>query len=869
MKKSTFSRAQHGELKYRAKMKKVKTKWVVVGATFLGALAIGSGSLNVSAAEWVANSPEQIAQRLTAESKSITMIEGDTVWNIGLAINIKDPMSLLFDNGFKDGDQYTLEVGTIISFDGNRVTVTDPQGNVIGDKVVSDTDKVNPNETVAGQQTDTPSKPVDTDNKGYVNGPNNPSKPVDKPSAPGTSTDKPTDKPADKPETPEKPIEKPSTPSTPEPEVPTTPEVPEKPKPEEPNKPVEPETPTEKPELPTDLTSLEKQLADAKAELDRLQADLVAKEQALAEGKEAQAKLAEIEAAIADLEARINALVADIAQQEEYVFVATEAFAQQSADLQEVTTALENLLANPTEEEDYATQVEALTAQKEAITQEVTALQEDLSNYTANLEGYKAELADLQAQLEAKQAELAGVQAIDLEALQAAVDTARQAVEAQEALIAELEVKIASIKLENAKVESRNVIRALTYLTKADKDSLLAEVNAQTSIEAIAPITQKAKDLNAQRKFEAELKAAKATATNTINGLKDLTSAQRDDFLSQVNNAQAIADVNTIAENAKVQAATNVLNKVKADAHKQIDGFTYLSTGVRATYKDRVTSATTSKDVSSILAEAKAENAKQEQAQAFKIYQDAVIQDIKMLVDLTPDQQTSAVTKAQAATTKAQLDTILKDAKALASTNKLNAKKYLAKTTINNLKNITQAEKNSYNAQIDKATTEKAINDIVEAAKTYDASSQEVRTARVNAKVKLDEYGFLTQGELDGYKGRVDKATTVKAINAIVAEAEKANEAARYREPEAARKAALASMAANKHLYNKLNNVDKLTWDWTVNDLENLKPGDKYYNPHSIKYSVLVMYYQAGAIKTDPDNWTYEEIEAWNFQINI
>lgn len=854
MKKSTFSRAQHGELKYRAKMKKVKTKWVVVGATFLGALAIGSGSLNVSAAEWVANSPEQIAQRLTAESKSITMIEGDTVWNIGLAINIKDPMSLLFDNGFKDGDQYTLEVGTVISFDGNRVTVTDPQGNVIGDKVVSDTDKVNPNETVAGQQTDTPSKPVDTDNKGYVNGPNNPSKPVDKPSAPGTSTDKP----ADKPETPEKPIEKPS-----------TPEVPETPKPEEPNKPVEPETPTEKPEVPTDLTSLEKQLADAKAELDRLQADLVAKEQALAEGKEAQAKLAEIEAAIADLEARINALVADIAQQEEYVFVATEAFAQQSADLQEVTTALEDLLANPTEEEDYATQVEALTAQKEAITQEVTALQEDLSNYTANLEGYKADLADLQAQLEAKQAELAGVQAIDLEALQAAVDTARQAVEAQEALIAELEVKIASIKLENAKVESRNVIRALTYLTKADKDSLLAEVNAQTSIEAIAPITQKAKDLNAQRKFEAELKAAKATATNTINGLKDLTTAQRDDFLSQVNNAQAIADVNTIAENAKVQAATNVLNKVKADAHKQIDGFTYLSTGVRATYKDRVTSATTSKDVSSILAEAKAENAKQEQAQAFKIYQDAVIQDIKMLVDLTPDQQTSAVTKAQAATTKAQLDTILKDAKALVSTNKLNAKKYLAKTTINNLKNITQAEKNSYNAQIDKATTEKAINDIVEAAKTYDASSQALKAAKTTAKTTIDNLTELTQAERDSYKAKVDKATTTSAINTIVAEAKKANELAPYKEVEAVRKAALASLASNKHLYDKMNIGNKAVWDSTVEQLTDAKPGDRLYNPYSIKHKVLDVYNAAGVLSKDPYFWTYDEVMNWNFQINI
>lgn len=858
MKKSTFNRAQHGELKYRAKMKKVKTKWVVVGATFLGALAIGSGSLNVSAAEWVANSPEQIAQRITTESKSITMIEGDTVWNIGLAINIKDPMILLFDNGFKDGDQYTLEVGTVISFDGNRVTVTDPQGNVIGDKVVADSDKVNPKDTVAGQKTDTPSNPVTPDDKGYVNAPN---KPAPKPETEGT-TNKP-----EAPSKPSKPEEKPSTPDekpevpTEKPEVPTTPETP---KPEEPNKPVEPEVPTEKPEVPTDLASLEKQLADAKAELERLQADLVAKEQALVEGQEAQAKIAELEDTIARMQTRIAYIVNELGPQEEYVAVATEALAQQSAELQQVTTELEDLLANPTEEEDYTARVEALTAQKEAITQEVTALQEDLSNFTAVLESYKSELTNLQSQVEAKQAELAGVQSIDLNALQEAVTLARQAVEAQEALIAELEAKIDAIKLENAKVEARNAIRALTYLTKADKDTLVAEVNAQTSIETIAPITQKAKDLNAQRKFEAELKAAKTTATNVINGLKDLTTDQRNAFLSQVNNAQAINEVNTIAENAKVQAATNVLNKVKADAHKQIDGFTYLSTGVRATYKDRVSNATSSTNVSSILAEAKAENEKKEQEQAFKTYQNAIIQDIKMLVDLTPEQQSSAVAKAEAATTKAQLDTILKDAKAQSATNKLNGQKYIAKNTINGLKNLTQAEKTSYNQQIDKATTEKAINTIVEAAKKYDASSQALKTAKTNAKATIDNLTDLTQAERDSYKTKVDKATTTAAINTIVADAKKANELAPYKEVEAVRKAALASMKANKHLRDKMHWLDQLTWDQTVDILNGLKPGDKTYNIYQIKYRVLGIYEIAGVI-SDLHTWTDEQVYNWDF----
>lgn len=883
MKKVTFNKATHAEQKYRAKMKKVKTKWVVVGMTFIGALAVGTSTTQASAAEWVANTPEQIATRITSESKSITMIEGDTVWNIGLALNIKDPMTLLYDNGFKNGDQYTLEVGTVISFDGNHVTVTDPQGNVIGDKVVSDTEKVNPDQTIAGQATDKPSKPVDTDDKGYVNAPTN--NPTQKP---GTPSNKPAPQPEDKPSTPapqpedkpstpdEKPEDKPSTPapkpedkpSTPD-EKPVTPETPEVTPPttpdEKPEVPVEPETPVEKPEVPTDLSSLEQQLTDAKAELARLQADLAAKEQALAEGQAAQAKIDEI----VDLQSLIEVLFIEITQQEEYVTAATDALAQQNTDLQVVTAELEDLLANPTGEADYTTRVDALTAQKEAITQEVNALQEDVSSYTSTLEGYKTQLEGLQAQQEAKYVELAGVQTVDLNALQVAVDEARQAIEVQEALIAELEAKIAAIKLENAKVESRNVIRTLTYLTQADKDGLFAEVNAQTSIEAIAPITQKAKDLNAQRKFEAELKAAKTSATKIINGLKDLTTDQRNAFLSQVNNAQVIEDVNAIAKTAQAQAATNVLNKVKADAHKQIDGFSYLSTGVRATYKDRVTNATSSTDVSSILAEAKAENAKKEQEQAFKIYQDAIIQDIKMLADLTPEQQTSAVTKAQAATTKAQLDTILKDAKALSTSNKLNGQKYIAKNTINGLQDLTQAEKTGYNNQIDSATSTTAINTIVEAAKKFDASSQALKTAKTNAKATIDTLSELTEAEITSYKTKVDNATSTSAINTIVADAKKANELAPHKETEAVRKQAIASMDANyDKLYPKLHDYDKPTWLLHYMSLGLIEPGDRTYNIISIKFSVAFVYYLAGALNTDPNLWSDEQLYNWNFTLD-
>lgn len=140
--------------KNRVLMKKSKKRWVTYGLIF-GGMAVGIlfNGQQVQAAEWVANTPEAIVERI--KDQSVTMIEGDTVWNIGLAINIKDPMQLLFDNGFKNGEQYTLPVGTVISWDGDHVIVKDSQGKVIGDKIVQDEEKIETDKPIASQAVNT------------------------------------------------------------------------------------------------------------------------------------------------------------------------------------------------------------------------------------------------------------------------------------------------------------------------------------------------------------------------------------------------------------------------------------------------------------------------------------------------------------------------------------------------------------------------------------------------------------------------------------------------------------------------------------------------------------------------------------------
>lgn len=138
------------------RMKRNK-QWGIYGLTFgsiLGATFLQPKEVNADA--WQVNSVADIASRIDETSRSLTMIEGDTIWNIGVALNIKHPMQLLANNGYQNGEQYTLPVGTVISWDGNYVMVTDGQNEVIGEQVVTNNEKMNPEQTIANQTSDEP-----------------------------------------------------------------------------------------------------------------------------------------------------------------------------------------------------------------------------------------------------------------------------------------------------------------------------------------------------------------------------------------------------------------------------------------------------------------------------------------------------------------------------------------------------------------------------------------------------------------------------------------------------------------------------------------------------------------------------------------
>lgn len=128
-------------------IKKKQNKLVKVATlSALTLLTIG-GASPALASTWVANTPESI--QIMEGQQSYTMILGDTLWAISQRTNLTVQTLANINNiNLNLGEQYLLPVGRVISFDGNKVTVKAPTGEVVSETIVTEDQKVNPNQNV-------------------------------------------------------------------------------------------------------------------------------------------------------------------------------------------------------------------------------------------------------------------------------------------------------------------------------------------------------------------------------------------------------------------------------------------------------------------------------------------------------------------------------------------------------------------------------------------------------------------------------------------------------------------------------------------------------------------------------------------------
>lgn len=804
--------------------------WVVKALTFVtvvGGVVLATCE-TVDAAEWTANSSSEIAQRLSSD-KSYTFIKGDTFYEIGIATNIKFD-KLMELNGFAMGEQYTVPVGTTISFDGANVEIKDINGEVKHTETLTDKDKIDTTQTFAGQVSDTPKGDI-TVNKSTVHS--------------GTSnnvTERPKNPEFDKPVKPVKPgveipvVPNPNKPGTDKPVKPTEPGI---------DKPVKPEEKPGRPGINEDMTL-----------------------------EEARAKLAEIQAEMADVQAELANVDIEIAAIDEAATANADEILSKQNDIAnldaEIQSSQSQILENDNKIADLKAQLEDEDADKDVIQMQIDILEIANTNLSTGIaeasiakENAQAELNDLQGKtfdksaLEAKKQEL-NVLLATLEKEEAIVQgiidrilEEQAAIEALEAARSNALAEIEGLNLKDDKstyiayIKEAGTINAINDLVaqahkasaindendakeqaakeladaKADGHKQLAELNLKDdavkfatqidkaqSVNEIESIVNEAKTVSAENdKIDAEaakLEQAKSQAKTIINALNDLSDAEKAQFGKQVDAATNASEIDSVVKDAQEQNEINAKDKEAAEVAEKLAkaketamsqlGKLNLSKEEAADYHKQISDAKDESSINAIMNEAKkvseANDIRDKEEAAQKELDEHIEKALAQLDKLNlKDDKAKFVNAIKAAATKAEVDAQLADAQKLSEANDIRDKEEAAQKELNEHIEKALAQLDKLNLKDDKTKFTEGIKSakkksdvdavlakakqVSEANDKADAEKEKVQGYKDKARKELAALGFSNE-DIEKYFGaRIEAIKSESDIAPIVKDA--------------------------------------------------------------------------------------------------
>lgn len=530
------------EQEHKFKLKKINKKWVSVGLTTLVGIGIIGLSENVeaSASEWRATTVEEMKQKVKVEDGKYTFELGDTFYAIGEAINIK-PAKLMELNGFQEGSQYSVPIGTTIYWSGDNVTVKDAQGNVIAQETIKPADKVNPSLPVGGNSSNTSNQNNGSNVKGNTstNSSNGGSNVKDNEENSGSNNGNNGG----------------TVTPTPTPE----PSKPEKPQPEQ-----------------SELEKLRVRLAELKAQLEVAKQELAQAEQELATAKsdtsksDLEAKISEQQTLIDNAQATITTKQAEVASIDSQISVANTDLNNAQSNLATVQSTVNNAQsAVATAQANLATAKTALEADPSD-----PALQQAVNDATNALSTANSELSTAQANVSNAQAQVTTAQST--------IDSLNSS-KAQ----ANSELETAQNTLTTAQNEKANLEQQLNNISNTDIPALEAKVKEKAKVVAdleaeIAKVEKKIAELEGQEKPKPPVvvEVDKSGLQNLVNSVKatDLTKYTDEsvkNFNTALSNANSILG-NKDATQEQVNSALSNLqsafnNLVEKPAEVQVD----------------------------------------------------------------------------------------------------------------------------------------------------------------------------------------------------------------------------------------------------------------------------------------------------------
>ena len=327
-----------------------------------------------------------------------------------------------------------------------------------------------------------------------------------------------------------------------------------------------------------------------------------------------------------------------------------------------------------------------------------------------------------------------------------------------------------TFNIDEARQEAEKAIDNLTYLSPKEKQNFKTELASKTTQDDLNTVVNNAIAQNSSN--EKALEAKKRDAKEAINNNPYLTNAQKKELTDKVSavvmtdptegTATPIEHTKGLIDKILDEALEKTKEKAKAiiDEIDKKDGKAgYLTDPTADAYKERIKNAPSQAEITKIIGEAQSQVSKKAH-DAEKAKTDALKDEYKKKIDqvpgLTDAQRDEYKKQIDAATTRDQLEAIVKDAE-------VKAYRDTAKAKIDALEHLNAAQKTELKTQVDAAGSKAEVDNIVSIAQGLDSKMDSLQKLVEKAKeVKGSEkYNTATQDKKDAFDAAKDAASKV------------------------------------------------------------------------------------------------------------
>ena len=290
---------------------------------------------------------------------------------------------------------------------------------------------------------------------------------------------------------------------------------------------------------------------------------------------------------------------------------------------------------------------------------------------------------------------------------------------------------------------AKQTLASLSHLTPQDRQQLEKEIDLAKDEATLQAILTRANELEEKNKNqEAEFDRAKQEAIAKIQAMIDLFATAKSQALEKIGQARTIDELHVVLDDT-LQINEEHKNQ-RIEAMKNVQVLPYLSEQSKQGYLEQIKNAPSKEEVDSVVA-----SASMEYIQNLSKW-NAARSEIENLNELTSAERNTFLNEISRTQDVDQLAEIVQRAKNLASerantqkdlaTAKQNAKDSLAKLTA-----LTDVQKTQYQNQIDQATSKEAIVEIVKQAQEENAKRLAEETAQAElAKAKAAAKATIT-----------------------------------------------------------------------------------------------------------------------------